>query len=51
MVLPSAIAAGVLATIGGVSVLGRFTMGTVNDGIGGKRSLIICFVILLCGLI
>jgi MFS family permease len=51
MVLPPAIAAGVLATIGGVSVLGRFTMGTVNDGIGGKRSLIICFVILLCGLI
>ena len=49
--LPPAIAAGVLATIGGVSMLGRFTMGTVNDEIGGKRSLIICFVILLCGLI
>jgi MFS family permease len=49
--LPPAIAAGVLSTIGGVSMLGRFTMGTVNDGIGGKRSLIICFVILLCGLI
>ena len=49
--LPPAIAAGVLSTIGGVSMLGRFTMGTVNDRIGGKRALIICFVILLCGLI
>jgi MFS family permease len=49
--LPPAIAAGVLSTIGGVSMLGRFTMGTVNDRIGGKRSLVICFVILLCGLI
>lgn len=49
--LPPAIAAGVLSTIGGVSMLGRFTMGTINDHIGGKRSLIICFVILVCGLI
>ncbi len=49
--LPPAIAAGVLATIGGASMLGRFTMGTVNDGIGGKRSLITCFVILIGGLV
>jgi MFS family permease len=26
-------------------------MGTVNDGIGGKRSLITCFIILICGLV
>jgi len=49
--LPPAAAAGVLATIGGVSMLGRFTMGTVNDGIGGKRSLITCFIILIAGLV
>jgi len=44
-------AAGVLSTIGGVSMLGRFVMGTANDKIGGKRSLIICFVMLLSSLI
>ncbi|UCG63687.1 MAG: MFS transporter [Deltaproteobacteria bacterium] len=49
--LPSATAAGVLATIAGVSMLGRIVMGTVNDRIGGKRSLMICFILLLCGLI
>ena len=49
--LAPSIAAGVLSTIGGVSMLGRFTMGTVNDGIGGRRSLIICFVILIGGLV
>ena len=32
-------------------MLGRFTMGTVNDGIGGKRSLVTCFIILICGLV
>lgn len=49
--LPPATAAGVLATIGGVSMLGRIVMGTAIDRIGGKRSLIICFMVLLCGLI
>ena len=48
--LPPGTAAGVLATIGGVSMLGRISMGTANDKIGGKRSLTICFIILLCGL-
>ena len=51
MGLPPATAAGVLATIGGVSMLGRFLMGSANDRIGGKRSLIICFILLLIGLI
>lgn len=51
LALPSATAAGVLATIAGVSMLGRIVMGTVNDRIGGKRSLMICFIVLLCGLI
>jgi MFS transporter, OFA family, oxalate/formate antiporter len=45
------VAVGVLSTIGGVSMLGRFVMGTANDKIGGKRSLIICCILLLCGLL
>ena len=49
--LPTGTAAGVLSTIGGVSMLGRVVMGAANDRIGGKRSLIICFIVLLCGLI
>ena len=49
--LPPATAAGVLATIGGVSMVGRISMGTANDRIGGKRSLLICFIVLLCGLL
>jgi MFS family permease len=48
--LPPATAAGVLSTVGGVSILGRIVMGSANDRIGGKRSLLICFIVLLCGL-
>jgi len=44
-------AAGILSTIGAVSMLGRFSMGIINDRIGGKRSLIISTIIFLCGLI
>ncbi len=32
-------------------MLGRFVMGVAIDRIGGKRSLIICFSIFLCGFI
>jgi MFS family permease len=46
-----AIAVSVLSTIGGVSVLGRFVMGVVNDKIGGKNSLITCFIILISSFI
>jgi MFS family permease len=49
--LPPTIAAGVLATIGGVSMLGRIVLGVWNDRIGGKRSLIICFILLLGSLL
>lgn len=45
--LRPALAAGVLSTIGGVSMLGRIVLGTANDRIGGKRSLMTCFIILL----
>ncbi len=49
--LPAGTAAGVLSTIGGVSMLGRIVMGVTNDRIGGKRSLIVCFMVLLSGLL
>ena len=48
--LTSPTAVGVLSTIGGVSMLGRILIGTANDRIGGKRSLVICSILLLCGL-
>ena len=44
-------AAGILSTIGGISMLGRFFMGTASDSVGGKIPLIACFITLLCGLI
>ena len=49
--LPPAAAAAVISTIGGVSMLGRILMGAASDRIGGKRSLIICFIIMLCSLV
>ena len=51
MGLSSTTAAAVLSTIGGVSLLGRIVMGTANDRIGGKRSLIVCYAVLICSLI
>lgn len=43
-------AAGVLSTIGGVSMAGRFVTGLVIDRIGSKRSMMISFIILITGL-
>ena len=40
-------AAGVLSTIGGVSMLGRLSTGIAIDRIGNKKSLIICFILLI----
>jgi len=48
--LQPAAAAAVISTIGGVSMLGRVVMGAASDRIGGKRSLIACFIILLCSI-
>ncbi len=45
------VAAAVLSTIGGISVLGRFVMGMANDRIGGRRSLMAGFIILTSALI
>ncbi len=44
-------AAAVLSTIGGVSMLGRLIMGWANDKIRGKRSLIICLIMLNISLV
>jgi MFS family permease len=43
-------AAGLLSTIGGVSMLGRIVMGAASDRLGGRGSLIICFMVLLASL-
>ena len=48
--LSAGTASGVLATLGGVSMLGRAGMGGIIDRIGGKKSLLVCFIILLASL-
>jgi MFS transporter, OFA family, oxalate/formate antiporter len=42
-----AVAAMILSTIGAVSIAGRLTIGTLFDRLGGRRSLTICFAVLL----
>lgn len=49
--LSSTTSALVLSAIGGVSMFGRIALGLLNDRIGGKRSFIACFFILLCSLV
>jgi len=44
-------AAGVLATIGGVSIFGRFACGIAVDRIGTRVIMMISFVLLICGLL
>ena len=48
--LASSVAAAILSTIGAVSMVGRVTMGHINDKIGGRSSLLICFLMLISGL-
>jgi len=43
-------AASVLAAIGGVSIVGRFVLGSAGDRIGNKLAMIICFLILVVAL-
>ena len=45
------VAATILSTIGGVSIAGRLTIGTLFDRLGGRRSLSICFIVLLTSFI
>jgi MFS family permease len=44
-------AAGVLATIGAVSMAGRFFTGFAIDRVGSKRMMIIYFLLLICALL
>ncbi len=46
-----AVAATILSTIGAVSIAGRLTIGTLIDRLGGRRSLAICFAVLLASLL
>jgi MFS family permease len=39
-------AASVLSAIGGFSIIGRLTVGGMVDRIGGRRSLVMCFIVL-----
>jgi len=44
-------AATILSTIGGVSMAGRFITGIAIDRIGSKRAIILCFILLITGLL
>lgn len=44
-------AASILSTIGGVSIAGRLVMGWAGDRLGSGRALIICFGMILAGLV
>jgi MFS family permease len=44
-------AAGVLSTIGGVSIVGRLITGICIDRIGSKKLMSFCFILLIIGLI
>lgn len=46
-----ATAAGVLATVGGISLLGRLAAGGTIDRIGGRRALLACFALLFVSLV
>ncbi|MBI4301944.1 MAG: MFS transporter [Chloroflexi bacterium] len=48
--ISSSKAAGLIAVIGGASMLGRLTMGMGGDRIGNKRALMVCFAILILAL-
>ena len=48
--IPAAVAAGVLATVGGVSISGRIVMGEAGDKIGEKPALVVCLLFLLTAL-
>ncbi len=44
-------AAGILSTIGGVSIAGRLVTGITIDRIGNRHSMIICFILLILTLL
>ena len=44
-------AAGVLSTIGAVSMIGRFATGVAVDRIGGKKAIVACYFLLIVGIL
>jgi MFS family permease len=48
--IPAAVAANILATVGGLSIIARILMGRAADIIGSKRSFIIGFMLMLSAL-
>ena len=44
-------AANILAVIGGVSIIGRFVMGSAGDKAGNRLAIIVCFLILFVSLL
>ena len=48
--MPAMSAAGVLSTIGGISIMGRLVMGNVGDRIGNRMAMIICYAIMALSL-
>ena len=44
-------AAGVLSTIGAVSMIGRFSTGVAVDRIGGKKAIVACYFLLIVGIL
>lgn len=49
--LSRASAASLLATIGGISLVGRMTAGATIDRIGGRRALLACYCLLFAALV
>ena len=49
--IPPTTAAGILSTIGGISMAGRFVIGIGIDRIGNRRAMIICFILLIASLL
>jgi MFS family permease len=45
--IPSTAAAGLLSTIGGVSMVGRFMIGNAIDRIGNRNCMVLCFILLI----
>ncbi|MEO8204223.1 MAG: MFS transporter, partial [Betaproteobacteria bacterium] len=45
------VAASLLATMGGISLLGRLTVGATIDRIGGRRALLACYCLLFASLL
>ena len=48
-ILPST-AANILALAGGISIIGRVSLGNIADRIGGRKALIICFILMSAAL-